>query len=239
MKIQHIALLCLTGFWIPSPLFSKPIPIDEDRDEYEKSISAIVRNKHFYKTSSFEVGIDGGSMPYDSLINHYLVGGRITWHIADHYGWEIIHFQHSFPSVTNYIRNLVSANGLSNVQTVKINEIVSSNFLLSPFYGKIRFFGSQTLHFDIYLVGGLGTARTDTYRFSATGTNADVIETTLSSTWDPLIDIGLGINVFLNDAMGLQLDLRDYFITSTTYEKKSLKGNFTFSVGLSFFLPTF
>ena len=51
---------------------------------YEREIQAIVRNKYFYKTGRLEATFNGGVMPYDSLVNHYMLGGKFTWHIADH-----------------------------------------------------------------------------------------------------------------------------------------------------------
>ena len=240
MKICVRVKWLLTVVCAGGVVFSAAPPkLGADQDNYERSIESVVRHKHFYKTGRLEFGPTAGAMPYDSLVNHYMLGGRLHWHLADHYGWEVIDYQYIFPSVTSYSTNLVSSKGLSNLQTVKIKQLVSSNFLLSPIHGKIRFFGSTVLHFDVYTLLGLGLASTDTLRLSSSGTGAAASQSILLSHWDPLLDFGLGFKVLMNDAMGLVFDLRDYMVYSTTYGHKTLKSNFSVFVGLSFFIPTF
>jgi hypothetical protein len=55
-------------------------------------------------------------MPYDSLVNHYMLGGRAAWHFSDHYGWEIIDTSVVFPTITGYSRDTVSKQNISNLQ---------------------------------------------------------------------------------------------------------------------------
>lgn len=207
--------------------------------EFEKEIEAVVRNKHFYKSGRFEVMGTAGLMPYDSVVNHYMFGGRVNWHLSDHFGWEVLDVQYALPTVTNYARNLVSSKNIADLQLVKLKSMVSSNFLLSPIYGKIRFFGRQTLYFDIYLIAGLGAANTEVLRLSTTGQGVAATESTLKLGWDPMFNFGLGFKIFMNDAMGLVVDLRDYMVLSQVYGKRNLKSNFSVFAGLSFFLPVF
>jgi len=209
------------------------------QDDYEKSIEAVVRHKHFYKAGKFELGVVAGVMPYDSLINHYMAGGRLTWHLADHFGWEIADLQKTFPSLTSFSTDLVSSKGISNLQTVRIGALASTNFIISPLYGKIRFFGRQVLYYDIYLVLGGGMAHTEVLQLSASGTNQPVTQSILKSGFDPMFDFGFGFKVFTNDAMSVLIDMRDYVIDSKIYGGNSLKSNFSVYVGLSFFLPFF
>lgn len=207
--------------------------------EYEKSINAVVQNKLFYKSGRIEAMGTAGVMPYDSLTAHYMLGGRLNWHLSDHYGWEILDAQLAFPSVTGFTRNLVSSKNISNLQTPKIKMLAGSGFLLSPVYGKIRFFGRQVLYLDIYLVFGIGAANTEILQVSSTGQDQPPAENILKTNWDPMFDFGLGVKIFLNRAMGLVIDLRDYVISSQTYGRASLKSNFSVFGGLTFFIPTF
>lgn len=209
------------------------------QDEYEKSISAVVRNKIFYKGGRFELGLHGGIMPYDSLINHLMVGGRATWHLSDHFGWEIIDAQYLFPSVSNYTTSLVAQQTISNLQTQKIYMMFGTNFLVSPIYGKFRFLGASQVFFDMYLVAGGGVASTDTLRVATTGSGAAVTQTAIRSGLDPMFNFGLGFKVYLNHAMGIYFDMRDYVVYSEVYGSKTLKSNYSVFVGLDFFLPTF
>ncbi len=226
------ALLSGTGFAISEEG-------GQSQRDYERTVQSVVRNKYFYKSGRFELTPTAGVMPYDSVMAHYTLGGRATWHLSDHYSWEVGDLQLAFPSVTSYIQSYVKTFGLSNVQTVKIRKLASSNFILSPIYGKVRFFGRQILYFDIYVAAGIGMANTDVVQLSSTGKGVDGVETLLKSGWDPMIDVGFGFKIFLNDAMGLVFDLRDYIVSSETYGKRSFKSNFTVFGGVSFFLPTF
>ena len=204
----------------------------------ERSMEAVVRNKYFYKANKLEVGIIGGLMPYDSLVNHYMAGGKATWHLSDHFGWEVIDAQVAFPSVTSYARQDIVANhDLSNLQTSVINFIGTTNLLISPLYGKIRFIGKQVLYFDIYLVLGGGVVSTKTIRLRETG--ATVTETTLRTGLEGAADFGLGFKIFMSDAFGLVVDLRDYLTFAEVYSSRKPRSNFAVYAGLTFFLPNF
>ncbi len=213
--------------------------MESGQAEYERSVEAIVRQKHFYKKGHIELGGFAGLMPYDSLISHYLFGGRLTWHLSDHYGWEVLDAQVVLPAITNYSRALARDKGLSNLQTLQLKSIVGSNFLLSPFYGKIRFFGRQVLYLDLYVVGGLGLARAETVKLSSTGVEQTATESITRQAWDPLLTFGFGFKIFLNDAMGLIFDFRDYLVITKLYGASTMKSNFSTFGGLVFFLPIF
>ncbi len=207
--------------------------------DYEREINAIVRNKYFYKTGHIEFGLTGGVMPYDSLVNHYMLGGRASWHLHDHFGWEVIDAQIAFPSTTSFATGLVSDRGLSNLQTSRLKQVYTTNILMSPFYGKIRFFGSQVLYFDIYFVLGGGLANTETMKYSTTATSGAVSESTLRSGMEMAVDWGGGFKIFMNDYVGLLIDLRDYMVNTEVYGKKAFKSNFSVFGGLCFNLPGF
>ena len=237
MKIYVLRLvfsLILLGTSVT--LLAAPSPT---QDLYESSISAVVRNKYYYKPGRLEFTLTAGAMPYDSLINHFMVGGHAEWHITDHFGWEVVDFQWAFPSVTSYTTGIVKSYGISHLEAVKMKQLVSSNIVISPLYGKIRFVGRQVLYFDIYAVVGGGAANTDVLNFSSASTGTEPVQSILRSGWDPMFDIGFGFKVFLNDAMGLVIDLRDYIVDSRTYGSNGLKNNYSVFAGLSFFLPTF
>jgi outer membrane beta-barrel protein len=207
--------------------------------DYERSIESVVRNKYFYKSAKLEGSATAGAMPYDSLVNHYMVGGKLTWHLSDHYGWEIVDAQVAFPSMTGYVQELAQAKGIGNLQITKLNMIFTTNFLFSPVYGKIRFFGSQILYFDIYAVAGFGMAKTETVKLSSPASGTAATQTSLRSSFDPAFDFGIGFKIFMNDAMGILIDFRDYVTYAEVYGKKSMKSNFSVFAGVSFFLPTF
>ena len=175
-------------------------------------------------------------MPLDSVVNHLLVGGRATWHFSDHFGWEIAHIQVASSSISANIKEIVNPpNSLSNVQFSQINLLATSNILLSPIYGKIRFFGNQVLYFDIYSVLGFGVANTKTIKLSSPGP----VESTVRQGMDPVFDFGLGVKIFTGDALAILIDLRDYVTFTEVYSSRKPRSNFSVFAGLSFFIPNF
>lgn len=236
-KIPFFIIALGLSFFSATSAFAAPESQSSEQNEYEKSIQAVVRNKEYYKQGKIEFGAHAGLMPYDSLVDHFMVGGRLTWHFADHFGWEIVDFQLPFASTTSYTTDLVSSKTLTNLQVQKIKMMASSNFVLTPLYGKMRFLGSSVLHYDIYLVAGLGFAQGDVVQYAKSG--ATVGESLVSSSGSPMFDFGLGFKLFLNHAMGLTVDLRDYVTLPTIYGSSNPKSNFSVLFGLTFFLPTF
>lgn len=237
-NIVGLTLISLSVFSSSLSLGAKEPRLDPQAD-YERSVEAVVRNKMYYKSGKFEVAGMGGVMPYDNINNHYLIGGRLTWHLSDHFGWEVADFQFGMPSLTSYAKGLVQEKGISNLQTSQIKYAVTSNFLVSPFYGKIRIFGSSLVYLDTYLVAGGGMANTETVRLASTAQGVAGIESTIRSGMEPVFDFGIGFKVFLNPFMGFIVDLRDYVVLSEVYGSRNAKSNYTVSVGLNFFLPHF
>lgn len=238
MHWSKIGLLLIISLSSPS-LMAIESKADDSQKAYEREIKAVVRHKMYYKAGRLEVGGMAGVMPYDSLINHVMVGGHLDWHLTDHYGWQILELQLGFPTVTDFTTNLVQTDGISRLETVKLKLLASTSFKMSPIYGKIRFFGRTILHLDVYLSLGLGIASTETLRFESTGKTNPGVQTVANTGTDPMLNVGLGFKVFLNDAMGMVIDLRDYVVSSQVYGSRSFKSNFAVFLGLSFFIPTF
>jgi outer membrane beta-barrel protein len=237
--MRKIILLCV----IISGAFSVS-DISKPQEDFEKSIQAVVRNKIYYKTGHIELNAVAGMMPYESLVTDFMFGGRVAWHLSDHYGWEIIDGLWSIPTVNSYAKDTVVANDLKptgafpngGIFANKLKLSLCTNFLISPFYGKIKFFGTQSLFFDIYFLVGAGLSQMENVQIYNSGGTA--VETTVSNTWDITVPVGLGFKVFLNPGMGLLIDLRNYFSYSSLYNQRYIKGSFSAFIGLSFFIPT-
>ncbi|NBY18918.1 outer membrane beta-barrel domain-containing protein [bacterium] len=231
-----LVFLCI-GFLNSQIWAAKPTALDS-QGSLERSINSVVRNKYFYKANKFEVGVTGGMMPYDSVVNHLMLGGKALWHISDHFGWEVLDVQYGMPSITSDIKSKVTSKNLTNVQFSQINLLATSNLVLSPLYGKIRFIGNQVLYFDIYAVLGAGLASTKTIKLAHPSGGA-LTESIVRSGMEPAFDFGLGFKIFTSDFMGLVIDLRDYVTFAEVYSSRKPRSNFSVFAGLSFFLPTF
>lgn len=213
--------------------------VEGDQGDFERSVESVVRNKRYYRAGKLELSGTFGFFPYDLAVDHKAFGGRLTWHISDHYGWEVIDFQSVSGNTTTFITSLVADTNkaIQDLQTVKLKSVIGTAFLLSPFYGKIRFFGEQVLYFDIYMPIGVGFASTETTKYSLVGT--DVQSSVVASGSDLTLTMGIGFKLYMNNLMGIVVDLRNYMSNSQAYGGKSFKSNFVASFGLAFFLPSF
>lgn len=231
MKRVVTVLSCV----VSSLLFALPDLVPQSQKDIESSIAASVRNKMFYKSNTLEVGVYGGLMPYDLLVDHFNIGGRATWHFADHFGWEVVDFQQMTSRTTSFTNDLVgdATKNIQRLDVLKVKNVVATSLLVSPIYGKMRFFGGSVVYFDIYATIGFGASNVETLSLSKTVPDG----TTVNTSWDPTLVVGFGFKIFLNSAMGLVVDLRDYVVNSQSYDKRSLKSNYTVMGGLLFFLP--
>lgn len=232
-RIVCLAVLMLFGL---EPLFADAPEIGSSQNLDEKTSRAVVRNKRYYKAGKIELGVSAGLMPYDSAVESYTAGARLTWHISDHYGWEIIDFQKSFSSVTSFITGSGLIGSVAQIQkldVLKPNMMIGSNFVMSPLYGKIRFFG--VLYLDMYVVAGLGFVDTQTIRYSFTNQAGSVVNTGM----DFAINYGVGFKFFMTNAFTGFIDLRNYMSNSMTYDARKFSSFFTVSGGISLVLPNF
>lgn len=234
MKILLFSCLVFI-FFLSSLGFSAPeLALPENQEEFEKASQLVVRNKLYYKPGKLEFAGTGGLMPYDDVNNQYFLGAKATWHWTDYWGWEVVEFQKAFSSTTDWVKNLVTSKKISNLQTAQLNYLATTNLVFSPFYGKVRVFGSSLVYFDLYAVAGGGLAGTHTVKLSDGNPESEV-----RNGMDPVIDLGVGFKFFMGPSFGMLLDLRDYLTFCETYGKRSVKNNYTVFLGLNFFLPGF
>ncbi len=240
-RVALLALLLLQTFCVSAWSDDDGPEIGGSQNKYEKEIQAVVRNKRFYKSGKVELAISAGLLPYDSLFDHYLLGGRLAWHISDHYGWEIVDFQKPFGSVTSFTTSLASnpTKNIAVLQALQLNNMVGTSFLASPFYGKIRFFGAQVVYLDVYLALGLGMVNTTTHEYNHTASSTTFSQTVAATGWDLSLNYGVGFKFFLGNAFSLYFDMRNYMSNSVMYGNRALRSNFTVTGGFSFFLPNF
>jgi len=239
MTIRVAALAFLSALLVVPSAFGLSETITPAQAKFERSVRSVVRSKNFYKSGRMELGIAGEVMPFDSLVNHYLLGGRLTWHLADHYAWEILDVHAAFPTVTSYTTDLAQGKRIKNLQVPELKLLAATNLIISPLYGKVRFFGDSVLHFDVYIAAGLGLASTRTLKFTFVTGQSTPTQSVVGTSWDPMFDFGLGFKLFLNKAMGLNIDFRDYVTHTSVYGTRSLRSNFSVSAAVTFFLPTF
>jgi outer membrane beta-barrel protein len=233
---MHRKATLLGLFLTFSALASLPDEIDPWQTTFERTNKAVVRNKIHYKAGKLELGLDAGYFPYNQVVSHYLFGGRLTWHLTDHYGWEVINAGYLLNSVTSFPTSVTIRQKIADLQTVNLKSVITTNFVLSPIYGKLHVSGSSVVYFDMYLVAGVGASGTETQKFSWDSSSNTAPSSVVTTAWNPAFDLGVGFKLFFGQRLGLTIDLRNYVVYAQAYGKKSLGSNFLTAAGLCLFL---
>jgi len=103
--------------------------------------------------------------------------------------------------------------------------LASADFCWSPIYGKISLAAEWVMHFDTYIMAGLG------------GIGGEQAE---GSSFGFGMDIGLGARLFFNRTFAIKLELKDYMIFTDKVsfgeiEKSDVQHQLLFNLGLSIF----
>ncbi len=239
------ALCLLLGVYSSQSFAAEAEKALTPKNEYEREISAVVRNKTYFRAGSFEIGVNGGLLPYESVVKTYMVGGRASYHFTDSIGWEIGDFQYHFPSVGSFLINTLQSEaadhigdgsnyGLDNAHPLMVG---SSNLIITPFYGKIRLAGSWVVTFDFYAVAGVAFGQTRTVNYKSTGATTMPSETITLTKWNPGFNLGVGFRFYFNRSLALTFDLRNATVRARTYNKDHFRSFFSTTVGLTLFLP--
>ena len=109
--------------------------------------------------------------------------------------------------------------------------LVTAGATFVPIYGKMMWFGTLPVAYDIHFLLGAGLAT-----ISGEGRIED------SVTWTPMV--GIGARLFFSDWIALEMTFRDYIIeyakaapAAVTAPKSEFEQHLMFTVGVSFFFP--
>jgi outer membrane beta-barrel protein len=160
-----------------------------------------LRNRRFELLPRFSFSMN------DQFVSHIGFGGMFNWYITDvlAIGIEGIWFFNNTESNTNFYTSR------SFRVTVPINEYWMGwylNFTYVPMYGKFALFNRWILHWDTFIMGGLGVTLTRPIAV----VDAEFRDFSDISDWNPNItfSIGLGGRIFLSRFLAIFLELRLY-----------------------------
>lgn len=109
--------------------------------------------------------------------------------------------------------------------------LVTASATFVPIYGKMMWFGSLPVAYDIHFLLGAGMAT-----IAGEGRIDD------SVTWTPMV--GVGTRLFFSDWIAVEMTLRDYIIeyakaapAAVTAPKEEFEQHLMFTVGISFVFP--
>ncbi len=188
-----------------------------------------VSNRMFIKSGRAELTI----LPLtsislnDAFFQKYGLGAGFAYHISEAFAVQAL--------LTYTPLNLDTGNATyygSKEQTDipyagKRTYLVGADFCWSPVYGKVSLVAEYVMHFDTYVMGGIG------------GIGGELKD---DSNFGFAGSFGLGLRLFFNRTFALKLELKDYMVFNDKVSIKDLPAKsdvqhqLMFNLGLSIFL---
>ncbi len=176
----------------------------------------LTRDRLFVKSLRHELTLTGGYYVADLFDSTFHLGGAYTFFMSENFGAEL-------------------AVGWSRLRTTTADAIEDSNdfdleldrndiirvfgtLLWSPLYGKVRLIAGSIWRYDFYVLAGPGVV-VDPVSFGAAG------------------NFGLGVRVFLHQAVALRFEVRDYLYRQRLLSRDYVANDLAFTTGLSVFFP--
>ena len=219
----------------------------------------VVQNRFFLKQERFEIAPIAGTVPNNPMVNRYTGGVLIAYHFSESIAAEgafIYSPDLGLTDIKNLTTTLVTiayegSNSSSFQQPLDKMEL-GATFAArwSPIYGKINLIGENILNFDFYSVAGLGMLSSNEY-FAQYDSSIDpsfgppVALVPQGRKLRVPLNVGVGMNFFLNQTIALKLDARSYLYygLKPQYDPKvpvtesRVYNNFVTSAGISIFVP--
>jgi outer membrane beta-barrel protein len=133
-----------------------------------------------------------GILPLDAFVKGLTVGGGYTYHFSQSWAWEVFNIHYSKGIDTGLKKELLENFQVQPTQIDQLNYLASTNVVMKPLYGKFAWFNDKVVHAELDLVVGAGVGK---YQYAA---------------FNPALDAGGAIRLYLSRRSSLRLDLRYY-----------------------------
>lgn len=176
----------------------------------------LTKDRMFVKALRHELTLMGGYYVSDLFEGTFTLGGTYTFFMSENFGAELsLGWSRLRPGA---IRTLEQSNsfslGLARSDIVR----VFGSLQWSPLYGKLRLVAASIWRYDLYFLAGPGVV-VDPVSFGMGG------------------NFGLGMRVFLHQAVALRFELRDYLYRQELLSQDFYVNDLAFTTGLSILLP--
>jgi len=220
-----------------------------ERDE--KSELPVIQNRFFLKQNRFEFGPYFGYVPNNAFKVNPAGGLILAYHFTETFSAEadiLYGPDGGYKNLTVRLVQIAADSGNTSFQQPADSIAVGALFAArwSPVYGKINLLGEGVVNFDFYgtLGAGLLVVTTKYYVASANPELPIQEDTRLENSAHPAVNIGIGMNFFINQFIALKIDARTaaYFGPEPDYGTGATPQNrlytpFVTSGGLAIFVP--
>ncbi|MFL5322268.1 MAG: outer membrane beta-barrel domain-containing protein [Myxococcaceae bacterium] len=216
--------------------------VDKDRVGPLRDRVRPVSGNLFLKKGRFELS-PGVSVSFrDAFFTKYVFGLQLTYHpleslgISLHGGYALDLVSGAAQICVTTVTNQQSTRGCKSPTYDQVNGRAPGQITLlggldlqwSPIYGKIALVAERFAHFDLYGLAG----PTYVQYLGPAGAVGSVSMNTVGG------NVGVGARFVFNRFITLRTELRDLIYSETVQTGSSLRNQFFFELGVSFFLPT-
>lgn len=184
---------------------------------------AVIQRRYLPKTSRFEFFPSVGAMVNNPFFFNSMIGLRLGYNLTEKWGIEA-NFGYIMPARQRITKDLESDKQIFTSSFIIPEMFFGADLRWSPIYGKMSFFNSSIVPFDMYFSAGGG------------------ITTTNQDTSPMTIHLGTGQIFALSKGVAARWDVSAYMYNSSTSvpEDGAQEGSFVdlyVSLGMSFFFP--
>jgi len=193
---------------------SRPAHAEEDVDT-KRVETYVVQERVFRLGLELDAGL--GILPLNAFSKGVLLEGGVTYHFTNMFAWEIAQGGYVVANLDTGLKNQLLQNfGVQPTELSRANFLAGSNFVFTPFYGKLAGLNRSVDHIEIFFPIGVTLAG---YQNSSNSVQGG-------------LDLGFGLRWFLGPHTSLRIDARDYLLTPG-FSNFSLTNELLFAVGLS------
>ena len=189
----------------------------------------VVRPQKFGTGNKFEVSALVGYVSNDPYNRIIVPGAAITYHFSEHSAIDV-HAGYALYSPKQLLSQVRQKIGRDPDVVSRPQFFVTANYMWTPVYGKLSAFGEVVLHYDLYLVGGLGITSDEI----ETNSSASPSQKTISTQIFPVTDVGIGQHFFLSRKTAIRVEFRPYTFWEQIDNKWDPNGDVQIIGGLSY-----
>jgi outer membrane beta-barrel protein len=190
----------------------------------------VVRPQIFTSSNKLELGFGVGYVSNDPYNRIIVPAGIISYHWNDRSAFEV-HLCYGLYSGKQLLSQVRQKHGQDPDVVSRPQFFASGNYVWTPVYGKINAFGEVVLHYDLFVLAGLGVASDQIETANVANPNG-----TFTNKIFPLTDLSIGQRFFLSRKVALRIEVRPYIFWEQIDNKITPNGDVQILTGLSLLL---
>ena len=259
MMRNGIKLVSLMGFllvsgvaWAEQPLelIDSPQDLRAERTIVSEDESIyVVQERSFSKSGKFEMDVFLTTKVNPKFVGYMGVGLSAAMHFRENFALELnstIPYA-LFPFYSDLVYEVYQYEDLApQMVDLKVMDYNgSASFQFSALYGKLKFY-SLLLDYDLYVLAGVGVARTLHACIPNKGNCSEEFDVArgletqeeFTDVWKLTGNVGGGLRFFFSDFMGVRFEVRDIVYSDRDIQNSEtttdIRNNLMFSSGVSF-----